>query len=153
MVNMNELGPASWYNFHTLAEKAKPEHFNKLKKEIIDNFVAMCNNLPCPECRGHAVDKINLIDFKKIKNQSDLKLFFLGFHNSVNLMNSKPLFSEDELNEKYANANLLAIHEYFMTLWKIPTNNSKLMMDAFHKERFLTKYNKWFNDNKDKFYL
>jgi hypothetical protein len=52
-------GPSCWYLFHGLATKVKEEEFEKIKLSLWTNIVEICNNLPCPDCRKHAMDTIS----------------------------------------------------------------------------------------------
>ena len=57
-------GPCTWFLFHTLAEKIREEHFMKLKPELINIVKNICSNLPCPECKQHAMAKIKTLKEK-----------------------------------------------------------------------------------------
>jgi hypothetical protein len=153
MTNIDEWGPASWYIFHALAEKCKEEHFNDVIDELLSFFKTMCYNLPCENCKAHAIHNYKLIILKNINSKNKLKKMLMEFHNKVNRSNDKYEFIEDDLNEKYSKANLLNIIEYFFYIWRQTNTNSKLMMNTMHKNRFLNKFEKWLQTNIDKFNL
>lgn len=89
MVGKSVWGPAIWYLFHTLAFKMKNQHFNELKNSLLDFFVLISANLPCPECTEHAQQETRNLDKSKITNKKDLCTYFLMFHNKVNARTKK----------------------------------------------------------------
>jgi len=40
---------------HTLATRIKDERFETIKNDLWKVINEICNNLPCPDCRNHAV--------------------------------------------------------------------------------------------------
>tara|TARA_Y100000816_G_C26075818_1_gene566285 strand:+ start:1228 stop:1689 length:462 start_codon:yes stop_codon:yes gene_type:complete len=153
MSTINEWGPASWYIFHTLAEKCKEEYYNELKDDLISFFKLLCYNLPCENCRNHAINTFKTIIIKNIDTKDKFKRMLLEFHNKVNKLNGKVLFTEDDLNNKYSKANTLHIIEYFFYIWRKTNTNSKLMMNSLYKNRFLQKFEDFLNNNILKFDL
>ena len=69
MVGKSVWGPAIWYLFHTLAFKMKNQHFNEMKNSLLDFFVLVSANLPCPECTEHAQQETRNLDKSKITNK------------------------------------------------------------------------------------
>ena len=153
MTNIDDWGPASWYMFQTLAEKWKPEYFDEIVSDILSFFKNMCYNLPCDNCRNHAINNYKQIIIKNINTQVKLKKMIMQFHNKVNKMNNKYEFTEEDLTDKYSKANTLNIIEYFFYIWRQTNTNSKLMMNTMHKNRFLNKFDDWIRANIDKFNL
>ena len=148
MTNIDEWGPASWYMFHTLAEKCKEEYFNEVVDDILSFFKNMCYNLPCENCRNHAIYNFKKIIIKNINTKKKLKKMLMEFHNKVNKSNDKYEFTEED-----SNANFLNIAEYFFYIWRQSNTNSKLMMNTMHKNRFLNRFDTWIKSNIDKFNL
>ena len=101
-------GPCTWYLFHTLAEKMIEEQFITQKPKLLEIIKSICYNLPCPDCALHAKTKINTLNESSINSKKDLKLMLLSFHNEVNIRVGKPIFTENELYEKYKSANNIA---------------------------------------------
>ena len=89
MVGKSVWGPSIWYLFHTLAFKMKNQHFNETKDSLLDFFVLISANLPCPECTEHAQQETRNLDKSKITNKKELCTFFLNFHNKVNARTKK----------------------------------------------------------------
>jgi hypothetical protein len=153
MTSIDYWGPASWFMFHTLAEKCKEEYFSELNNDILLFFRSMCYNLPCENCRNHAINTYKSIIIKNIDSKEKLKRMFMEFHNKVNNLNGKEIFTMDKLDEKYSKANTLVIKEYFFHIWRQTNTNSRLMMNTMHKNRFLNKFENWLDNNLIKFDL
>ena len=47
-------GPSTWLFMHTLAAKLKESSFHVVGSHLINVFIQICNNLPCPECSQHS---------------------------------------------------------------------------------------------------
>ncbi len=151
MVSKSEWGPAIWYLFHTLSFKIKPIHFDEIKDELLSHFISICNNLPCPECAEHAKQELKHLDKSKITNKKELCMYFIYFHNKVNIRNKKKVFTFDEFTLKYKNAvtrNIIA--NFFIVLSK-SDHNVKLMTNSFHRSSSILELNKWLNINVSKF--
>ena len=89
MVSKGVWGPAIWYLFHTLSFKIKAVHFHEIKDELLGHFISICNNLPCPECTEHAQQELKHLDKSKITNKKELCMYFIYFHNKVNVRTKK----------------------------------------------------------------
>jgi hypothetical protein len=151
MVAKSVWGPAIWYFFHTLSYKLKPNHFNELKDQLINHFISICHNLPCPECAEHAKQELKHLDKSKITNKKELCMYFINFHNKVNIRNKKKIFTFDEFMSKYKDAVTRNItSNFFITLSK-PDHNVKLMTNSFHRSSVMLDLKKWLTNNFSKF--
>ena len=151
MVAKSVWGPAIWYLLHTLSFKIKISHFNELKDELLDHFVSLCHNLPCPECMEHAQKELKHLDKSKITNKKELCMYFINFHNKVNVRTKTKIFTVDEFISKYKTAvtrNVVA--NFFITMTKTD-HNVKLMTNSFHRSTAITSLNKWLKINGSKF--
>jgi hypothetical protein len=151
MVSKSVWGPAIWYLFHTLSFKIKAVHFNEIKDELLGHFISICNNLPCPECTEHAQQEIKHLDKSKITNKKELCMYFIYFHNKVNVRTKKKIFTFDEFVLKYKNSvtrNVIA--NFFIVLSK-SDHNVKLMTNSFYKSAVIINLKKWLNVNASKF--
>jgi hypothetical protein len=128
-------GAPTWYFFHTLAEKIKPEYFETNKNTLFNIIKSICSNLPCPSCSLHATQYINNIQLNSIKCKEDFIMLFFNFHNEVNRRKNKPKFSYDELRTKYAKANLINIINHFIYYYKMEHHAIRMMTDDFHRKR------------------
>ena len=50
----------------------------------------VCNHLPCPYCKNHAVNYIKLVNINDIKTKEGLRSLF-EFHNYVNRNSNKKI--------------------------------------------------------------
>jgi hypothetical protein len=110
-------GNSTWYIFHTLAEKLKPECDSEIQT-ILYHFKQVSFNLPCMDCAKHATDMMQNAKLDKVKTRDDLKQFFLEFHNIVNKKLNKPIFSRDECDKLYAKANTVNVVNHFIAVMK-----------------------------------
>ena len=110
-------GNSTWYIFHTLAEKLKPDCDSEIQT-ILYHFKQVSFNLPCMDCAKHATDMMQNAKLDKVKTRDDLKQFFLEFHNIVNKKLNKPIFSRDECDKLYAKANTVNVVNHFIAVMK-----------------------------------
>jgi hypothetical protein len=151
MVSKSVWGPAIWYLFHTLSFKIKVVHFHEIKDELLSHFISICNNLPCPECTEHAQQELKHLDKSKITNKKELCMYFIYFHNKVNVRTKKKIFTFDEFVLKYKNSvtrNIIA--NFFIVLSK-SDHNVKLMTNSFYRSSVMLEFKKWLNVNASKF--
>jgi hypothetical protein len=142
-----EWGPCTWYLFHTLAEKVKEDSFPTIKDGLISMIKRICSNLPCPECAGHAQQKMNSLNVNSIRSKGDLQLMLLSFHNDVNHRTGKPQFTEKQLDDKYKTANTSQIIQYFFQVWQKPNPNPRLLTNSFYKGQILKEFTSWWSTN------
>jgi len=112
----------------------------------------ICNNLPCPDCQSHASKFITSLDINQVTDKEKLKIYLLNFHNAVNTRLKKPLFSLDQLNMKYKNANTIAILNNFIKVWQHRNSNVRLLVNSFHKDLLMKDFISWIKNNQIHFY-
>lgn len=151
MASKDIWGPSTWTLFHTLAEKIKDEHFNEIKSDLLGYVKRICANLPCPDCAAHATQFISKLTPDQFANKQNFKVFLLHFHNSVNARTGKPIFTLEEMNEKYSRANTFVIVPYFIKVYSYRTTNVRLLMNSFQKDILIKDFIKWMRDNSSKF--
>jgi hypothetical protein len=151
MVGKSVWGPAVWYLFHTLAFKMKSQHFNETKNSLLDFFVLITANLPCPECTEHAQQEVKKLDKSKITNKKELCTYFCNFHNKVNFRTKKKIFTIEEYVSKYKNSvTRNVISNFFISMTK-SDHNVKLMINSFYKSNAIASLKKWIMQNHSKF--
>jgi hypothetical protein len=91
-----------WDFFHTMAEKIKDQDFVHIGKELVGIIIRLVSTLQCKACREDAEKYALDHNFHKISTKEELKLAMFDFHNYVNKKLEKPLFTQTQLNEKYA---------------------------------------------------
>lgn len=139
-------GPPTWFALHTLAEKVKEEAFPRIRKELFEMIFKICNNLPCPNCANHATQYMQSINVATIQTKKQLKDMLYQFHNSVNAKKGYPLFSYEELNEKYALSNTSNILKHFMQHFE-QSYSSRVSPNNFHRTRAIAILKKWLAEN------
>lgn len=140
-------GAPTWYFFHTLAEKIKPEYFETNKNILFNTIKSVCYNLPCPSCAQHATQYINKIDFNTIKSKDDFIMLFFNFHNELNKRKNKPTFLYDELREKYKKANLINIVNHFLYYYRMEHHVVRMMADDMHRKKSSKNILEWLHSN------
>jgi hypothetical protein len=144
-------GPPTWYLFHTLAEKIKEDHFLEMKNEILSIIKRICSNLPCPDCAGHASQKLGSLNSDGILTKEDLKNVLLSFHNFVNQRLGTSQWNEEQLNEKYRLAKTQVIIQFFIQTWRKPNPNPRLISHNFYKDMVIKEFIGWWNIHNSKF--
>lgn len=142
-----EWGAPIWTFFHTLAEKIKPEYYQKKSKELFDIITLICKNLPCPICTEHATKYLNKINVLSLKTKDDMKLMLFQFHNEVNKRKQYQLFSLSELDSKYASAVTLQVMNNFIASYSKKSRNVQLIATEMGKTAALKQTRQWLNDN------
>jgi len=145
-------GEPTWYLFHTLAEKVEEKNFNELREKLLSFITRICNNLPCPECTAHATNYLSSINYSSIQTKDQLKRMLWEFHNIVNKNKMFSLFSYDELNKKYSQAQTVNIVRNFFYHYSRKQYNVRLSMDNITRRNILKDLQIWLEQNTDKFH-
>ena len=143
-------GNATWYLFHTLAYKLKPEHESEAII-LIDHIRTICGHLPCPSCAGHASSTLAAANTHLIKDRETLIRFLFEFHNKVNIRTRKAEFTMQEHDALYSRARTALIVGNFLTVMSGNANNSRLMMQSLSRQRCIKNFEKYIYANKNKF--
>lgn len=144
-------GAPTWYFLHTLVAKIKPEHFSELREELIKIIVSICNNVPCPICAEHSTQYTNKTNFNTIQTQHDLQMYLFKFHNDVNTRKKVPLFTYDELIEKYSKSHIINIYNNFVFYFQDKHHSIHMIANDMFRTRILLNIKKWFSSNLSKF--
>lgn len=139
-------GPITWRFLHTVAAKIRPEHFASQSKNIITVINRVCDVLPCPECRAHALQNLSRANFGNIRSKEDLVTFLFEFHNIVNNQTRKPQQQRTVLSQ-YEDLKFGDVINEFAMTYSANSNVSKMMNDSFRRKMFLTWLRKFFIDN------
>ena len=140
-------GEPTWFLFHTLSVKIREYEFTYIRAELLNQIYAICINLPCPDCANHAKMYLDGINFNTIQTKHDLKWFLWSFHNSVNQRKGYPIFSFDDLDEKYSPAITKNIIQNFMFHFSDRSRSIKLLPTDLHRQRLCVNLKTWFNAN------
>lgn len=140
-------GEPTWFMFHTLAEKIKPEYFPVIRQELFNIVIMVCSNLPCPNCARHAKQFMSGVNFNSIQTKDDLRILFYRFHNEVNKKKGFPQFPYEELSDKYGKANTVNIVHYFMMHFEDKQKTLRMIADDMHRARICSQLRAWFSKN------
>lgn len=144
-------GNATWYLFHTLAYKLKPE-FRSEVPIIFNHIKTICDNLPCPNCQSHATKFLANVNTQLIvSSQENLINFLHAFHNNVNKRIGNKEFSKIEHDNVYSKAITYNVIKYFLSIMDQNIHNEKLMMLSFHRKRAVNVLKEYFTKNIHKF--
>ena len=141
-MNIAEWGNATWFIFHTLAYKLKDGYTSEIGN-LCKHFMLICGNLPCPDCRQHAISILSKSNIKNIKTRDQLIHFLLQFHNIVNRRLKKSEFSIEEHNKLYSRSYTVNIINNFINIMSKNANNSKAMLDTFSRKRVVSNFVKY----------
>jgi hypothetical protein len=144
-------GPPTWYFFHTLAEKVKPELFLQHRAALFGMIKDICKNLPCPTCSAHASQYIDKINVNSLQSKHDLIKMLFEFHNNVNARTNSPQFSYDELLSKYKQANFVNIVNNFMYYYKMEHHAIRMIADDMYRKRSAKSIIDWLHAHRDIF--
>lgn len=140
-------GEPTWFLLHTLAEKVKEDQFPRIRKELLDVIVKICNNLPCPDCANHATQYLNGINFNTITTKTTLKDMIYHFHNNVNKKKGFAQFNYLDLTDKYSKANTVNIIQNFMNFYEQRSYGMRVGSTNFHRSNVTANLKQWFMNN------
>lgn len=147
MSSATSWGPATWYLFHTIIEKIKPESFSIIRTDLINIIKNVCSMLPCPDCANHSTLLLSTYkNYHLIQTQEDMKKFMFEFHNMVNINAKHPQQSINVL-DRYKNVRLNQIFQYWYKHYDTKGISRTFMINSIHREitkknvqEFLIKY-------------
>jgi len=142
-------GEPTWYMFHIIAEKIKPEFYTQYRSEIMNIIRIVCNTLPCPICANHATQYMQNISDSQLSTKEDLQRMLWAFHNSVNERKGQPFFPNDkgQLHDKYSRANTRAIIQNFIVVHKDKQSGFRMTTDDFYRNKNINMIKSWFIRN------
>ena len=140
-------GEPTWFLLHTLCEKVKTDSFASIRSELLYNIYTICTNLPCPVCSDHAKQYLNSINFNSILTKQDLKIILFNFHNQLNAKKGFPIFTENDLNEKYSKANTINIIYNFIDSFLDKNRSPQMIANDMFRRRIASKLGEWFTNN------
>jgi Erv1 / Alr family len=101
--------------------------------------------LPCPECASHAKMYLDSSNINSISNKEELKQFLYVFHNTVNTRKGYPIFTIEELNNKYSNAVTINIINNFLYFFSDKSRSPKMIAGDLHRTRLTSSIKDWLN--------
>jgi hypothetical protein len=140
-------GAPTWYLLHTLAEKIKDENFQSVRFGLFSIIQTICTNLPCPKCSAHATEYMRKVNFNLINNKNDLQLMLFLFHNEINKRKGYKLFDQNDVSDKYSNANTNSIIHNFFYFFNEKSKNVSMISLNLYRERIIKDLKIWFQSN------
>ena len=147
-------GTATWYLFHTLAEKLKPEYDNPNEiKALYAQIKKICQNLPCEDCTAHAIKTLSNVNEAYVTSSKEAFVHFLWqFHNRVNAVSGSPQYPFEETKALYSRAATGLIIRNFINAMNIKSGDLKVtMMTTMNKNAYMSSFTDYVNKNIHKF--
>lgn len=153
-MSKKQWGNATWYLFHTLAEKLKPEYDNQDEiRALYLQIKKICYNLPCQDCTQHAIKLLSTVNESAITVSKAVFIRFLWqFHNKVNKSTGTKEVSFEEATAMYPRAITTLIIKNFIDVMNIKSPDLKIMlMKTNSKNAYMSSFNEYINKNYYKF--
>lgn len=128
-------GTYTWYFFHALSFSIKNEHFDKEKIFLVECIENICDILPCPNCRAHALHYLRNYDIRKATNKELFKNYLFNFHNKVNKNTGKKIFTYNEFDSLYKRCNLGSICNKFFAIYNTKAQTSYSLLMSINKKQ------------------
>jgi hypothetical protein len=153
-MSKKQWGNATWYLFHTLAEKLKPEYDNPAEIRLLYSHIKkICYNLPCQDCTQHSIKLLSTVNEHLITSSKANFIRFLWlFHNKVNKNTRSKEFSLEETTAIYSRAITSHIVKNFIDVMNIKTPDLKLtLIKNQSKNVYMPSFHEYINNNYYKF--
>ena len=140
-------GEPTWFMFHTIAEKIKPEQYAQYRGELLNIIQTISSTLPCPICATHATQYTKNITEAQIATKTDFQNMLWSFHNSVNQRKGLPIFPYEQLHVKYSKANTRMVIQRFIEVHSDKHAGFRMIADDFYRNRITNFLRSWFLNN------
>ena len=144
-------GPYIWTVLHCLTLRIKDEQFEKERKTIMEFISEICDNLPCPNCAGHATFTLRKLNFMKIRTKEELINVIFKLHNEVNRRLKKKIFERSSLEETYKKYNLQSLLIGYFKINQEIRYAEKMMLYSSRRTIFFKRFLNYCKNNMDKF--
>jgi hypothetical protein len=149
-MSKEQWGRASWYLFHTLACKLKPERAD-LIKPLLNVILNVCTNLPCQDCSAHAAKLLTSLNKETINTKRDLEIMLWMFHNKVNDKLGTQQILIEECDELYSRAILVPVVNHFMLVMNQRIGGERAMLYSMSRRNAINAIHKLIVENADAF--
>lgn len=149
-----DWGTATWYLFHTLAEKLKTEYDNSAELKLLYSHIKkICYNLPCPDCQQHSIQTLSTVNENAVTSSKSVFIRFLWqFHNKVTRDNGGKEFSFEELTALYQKANTRLVIQNFITVMNMKGSDLRInMLVTKNKNMYMHSFIDYISKNNHKF--
>lgn len=137
-------GKALWIFLHTFSEKIQCDFFKKERDTILSLIIELMNNIPCDNCRSHAIKYLKQNNFRRIQSKVELKNFFFTFHNQINVKKNRNLFHNYDIYKTYSVQKVMS---YFRTYFVHYRSNKMLFIHNKKRSDVGTKMIAFVNNN------
>ena len=151
MVKKSIWGPIIWKMLHCISIKIKDENFSTEKNVLIKLVSDICNNLPCPMCRIHAMGMLKKYNINSIKNKPEFIKFIWFIHNEVNKRLKQNIFEFENVNKTYEKENFKEVCTTYYNMMINIKFSEKMMLNSFHRKEHVKKFKIYIVNNIDKF--
>lgn len=100
MDNNKIWGPHAWLFLHTITFNYPENPSEQDKVNFFTFFDSLKHVLPCAKCRKHYHENSKHIK-DNLNSKDDLVKWLIKIHNDVNFINNKPIWSYDDVYNKY----------------------------------------------------
>ena len=153
-MSKKQWGTATWYLFHTLAEKLKPEYDNPTEiRALYSHIKKICQNLPCPDCTQHAIKVLSTVNENSVTSSKAVFIHFLWqFHNKVNKNTGGAILTFEDSQKLYSRAITSLIIQNFINVMNIRGSDLKLAIIKMNsKNVYMPAFSDYINKNIQKF--
>jgi predicted RND superfamily exporter protein len=101
-MNPSIWGPRAWFFLHSVTLNYPLYPSESDKTNYRDFFESIAHILPCDKCKHHY--KENLVKYPiQLGTRDQLIQWMIDIHNDVNIQNNKPVWSFEQVMDKYKN--------------------------------------------------
>lgn len=110
MVTKKIWGPYIWYIMHIVSFNYpysfyKNKNFNKTKKLYEAFYNHIYSIIPCTNCREHYKNQMEKYPIKLYIEKNQLSELIIFYHNNVNALNNKKIYSYNQAKKIYVDKN------------------------------------------------
>ena len=99
-MNQNLWGPAYWFTLHTITFQYPFSPTQQDKDHYRSFFESLQYLLPCKYCRLHYQQNLKEVPIQ-LENRRSLVEWLIKFHNQVNIITGKPIYTVDQIMYQY----------------------------------------------------
>lgn len=144
MVTTQIWGNALWIFLHTFNTKIHESFFIQNKHQIMSLIYELMYNIPCHICREHALQYMKTNNIHQVHSKDALERYFFTFHNNVNQMKNRVLFTDYDIYKTY---NLQKVISHFTIHFTFYRSNKMLFIQNKKRQEVGKRITDFINDN------
>ena len=116
-------------------------------------YKTICFNLPCPICKEHAMRFLGKVNYNNIRTKDNLITIMFTFHNEVNKLTNSNIFTMQQHNKLYDNANTDNMVKYFIKVWSYKNGSGYqgIKENSFSKQQCINTFKSYISKNRNLF--